>query len=66
MEQKQKFQTEELISLLRHCGNAASCAECPLRDENVERCNDMNLQAADALETMYKVLKNFESDYVGG
>ncbi len=55
---KQTFPMETLIKALRVCGGKGGCLpDCPFFNNDLDQCNEMNLQAADLLEIMSKLLK---------
>lgn len=51
-----KYNTEQIITILRHCGNqgnACPCADCILKDKaHGSECTDMYNVAADEIEKL--------------
>lgn len=56
-----KYNTKEIITILRHCGNqgnACPCADCLLKDNaKGNECMEMYNVAADEIERLYKEIK---------
>lgn len=59
-----KYNTKEIITILRHCGNqgnACPCADCLLKDNaKGNECMEMYNVAADKIEDQFKEIKSNE------
>lgn len=57
-----KYNTEQIITILRHCGNqgnACPCADCILKDKvHGSECMDMYNVAADEIEENEKIIND--------